>query len=67
MAFFNAQGAGRDVFRARCGTLVLGDVTQCWDAGGCLTYVNDPFALTPACNGITPCVLGDIALCPAGL
>jgi hypothetical protein len=65
--FFNAQGAGRDVFRARCGTAVFGDVKQCWDAGGCLTYVDDPFALTPACNGVKPCVLGDIALCPPGL
>jgi hypothetical protein len=64
--FFNAQGAGRDVFRARCGTVVLGDVEQCWDAGGCLTYVNDRFGLTPACNG-APCVLGDPAQCPAGL
>ena len=65
--FFNAQGAGRDVFRARCGTVILGDVNQCWDAGGCLTYVNDPFALTAACNDIAPCVLGNPASCPAGL
>jgi len=65
--FFNAQGAGRDVFRARCGTLVFGDVAQCWDASGCLDYVNDPFALTPACNGAKPCVLGDASSCPAGL
>ena len=65
--FFNAQGAGRDVFRARCGTLVLGDVKQCWDVSGCLTFVDDPFALTPACGGIKPCTLGDSALCPAGL
>jgi len=33
--FFNAQGAGRDVFRAKCGVLgVLGDVKQCWDPSG---------------------------------
>jgi len=65
--FFNAQGAGRDVFRARCGVLVLGDVRQCWDAGGCLTFVDDPFALTPACNGVAPCLLGNSASCPGGL
>jgi hypothetical protein len=65
--FFNAQGAGRDVFRARCGVLVLGDVRQCWDAGGCLTFVDDPFALTPACSGVAPCLLGNPASCPAGL
>jgi hypothetical protein len=64
---FNAQGAGRDVFRARCGTVVLGDVHQCWDAGGCLTYIDDPFGLTAACNGIAPCLLGNAASCPAGL
>jgi hypothetical protein len=65
--FFNPQGAGRDVFRARCGTMVLGDVNQCWDTTGCLTYVNDPFALTAACNGVAPCVLGDPTQCPPGL
>jgi hypothetical protein len=65
--FFNAQGAGRDVFRARCGLLVFGDVRQCWDASGCLTYVDDPFALTAACLGIKPCILGNATQCPAGL
>jgi hypothetical protein len=66
--FFNAQGAGRDVFRARCGILgVLGDVKQCWDPSGCLTFVDDPFALTPACGGLKPCLLGNPASCPAGL
>jgi len=52
--FFNAQGAGRDVFRARC------------DAGGCLTFVDDPFGFTPACLGL-PCILGTLAQCPAGI
>ena len=65
--FFDAQGAGRDVFRARCGALVLGDVKQCWDVSGCLTFIDDPFALTPACGIVKPCTLGDPALCPPGL
>ena len=65
--FFNAQGAGRDVFRAVCGPFVFGDVKQCWDAGGCLTFVDDPFALTAACNGVKPCLLGSDVSCPAGL
>ncbi len=66
--YFDAQGAGRDVFRALCPIVgVLGDVQQCWDASGCLTYVDDPFALTPACSGVKPCLLGDPTLCPAGL
>jgi len=66
--FFNAQGAGRDVFRARCGALgVFGDVKQCWDASGCLTFVDDPFAFTPACGIVKPCLLGSPAQCPAGL
>jgi hypothetical protein len=64
---FTAQGAGRDVFRVRCGTQVSGDVQQCWDAGGCLTYVNDPFAFTAQCLGVAPCLIGDLAQCPAGL
>ena len=66
--FFNAQGAGRDVFRARCPVLgVLGDVRQCWDATGCLNFVDDPFAFTPACGLLKPCLLGSEAQCPAGL
>jgi hypothetical protein len=65
--FFNAQGAGRNVFRAVCGPFVFGDVKQCWDAAGCLTFVDDPFALTAACNGVKPCLLGSAAQCPAGL
>jgi len=66
-SFFNAAGAGRNVFRAVCGPFVFGDVKQCWDAGGCLTFVDDPFALTAACNGIAPCLLGSAAQCPSGL
>jgi hypothetical protein len=66
--FFNAQGAGRDIFRANCGLLgVLGDVKQCWDPTGCLTFVDDPFALTPACGTLKPCTLGNPAQCPTGL
>src|SRR5438105_9153146 len=66
--FFNAQGAGRDVFRALCGASIYGDVKQCWDAGGCLTFVDDPFGFTPACLGLLlPCVLGVLGQCPAGL
>ena len=63
-AFFTAQGAGRDVFRARCpNNLVIGDIQQCWDKSACLTYVNDPFAFTTQCNGVKPCLLGSAGLC----
>jgi hypothetical protein len=67
--FFNAQGAGRDVFRQRCGSTLSSDVKQCWDAVGCLTFVNDPFAFTPICGllNLKPCLLGDAAQCPPGL
>jgi hypothetical protein len=66
--FFNAQGAGRDVFRTRCAGILSGDVKQCWDPGGCLTFVDDPFSLTALCLGITPpCLLGSFAQCPHGL
>ncbi|HZX97385.1 MAG TPA: hypothetical protein VFE90_22910 [Myxococcales bacterium] len=61
---FTARGAGRDVFRALCGAVVLGDVQQCWDVGGCLTFVDDPFALTAQCNGLKPCLLGTSTACP---
>jgi hypothetical protein len=61
-AFFTASGAGRDVYRAHCGLLTFGDVTQCWDAGACLTYVNDPVGLTQQCNN-KPCILGNAASC----
>src|SRR4051812_23936169 len=66
--FFTAEGAGRDVFRERCPLgIVIGDVQQCWDATGCLGWVDDPFALTPACNGVKPCTLGSPSRCPPGL
>jgi len=65
--FFNAQGAGRDVFRARCGLSLFGDAKQCWDAAGCLSFVDDPFAFTAACGLLKPCLLGNASACPAGL
>jgi hypothetical protein len=63
-AFFTATGAGRDVYRARCPLVTIGDIHQCWDVGACLTYVNDPFAFTTQCNGVKPCILGNPASCP---
>jgi hypothetical protein len=62
--FFTAAGAGHDVVRASCGLSIFGDVLQCWDASACLTYVNDPFAFTPQCNGVKPCILGNPLSCP---
>ncbi len=65
--YFNAQGAGRDVFRVACPLgLVYGPVEQCWDRSACLVYVNDPFAWTPICNG-KPCLLGSASQCPPGI
>ena len=61
---FTARGSGRDVYRARCGTFTIGDIRQCWDVSACLTYVDDPFAFTPQCNGVKPCLLGNPASCP---
>ena len=65
--FFTAQGAGRDVFRLRCGSILSSDVKQCWDTAGCLTFIDDPFAFTPICGLLKPCLLGDSSLCPPGL
>ncbi len=65
--FFNAQGAGRDVFRLRCGSILSSVVKQCWDTAGCLTFIDDPFAFTPICGLLKPCLLGDSTQCPPGL
>jgi hypothetical protein len=62
--FFTAAGAGHDVVRASCPLGLFGDVHQCWDASACLTYVDDPFAFTPQCLGLKPCLLGNPASCP---
>lgn len=65
--YFNAQGAGRDVFRVACPLgLVYGPVQQCWDQSACLVYVNDPFGWTPICAG-KPCLLGNSSQCPPGI
>ena len=39
-----------------------GGFRECWDAGACLVYVDDPAAFS--CGGVTPCSLGDVAACP---
>jgi hypothetical protein len=62
---FNAQGAGKDSFHVVCGPFVSQEVQQCWDASACLTYINDPLAVSLACNGVKPCLLGNIAQCPS--
>ncbi len=62
---FTSKGAGRDVVRVKCPLgLTYGPIEQCWDESSCLTYVNDPFPFTPQCNGVKPCLLGNLASCP---
>jgi hypothetical protein len=61
---FTAQGAGRATFTVQCPLgLSFGPVTQCWDAGACIVYADDPFAVTPACNGVKPGLLGSAGAC----
>ena len=63
-AAFTAQGAGRATFTLQCPLgLTYGPVTQCWDVSSCIVYANDPFAVTPACNGVKPCLLGAQSAC----
>jgi hypothetical protein len=62
--WFTAAGAGKLTLHVHCGPFSLGDVLQCWDQSACLTYVDDPFAFTPSCNGTKPCKLGAAASCP---
>ncbi|HUJ25132.1 MAG TPA: hypothetical protein VLW85_03880 [Myxococcales bacterium] len=63
-AYFTAQGAGRATFTVHCPLgLSFGPVTQCWDVSACIVYADDPFALTPACGGVKPCLLGAQSSC----
>jgi hypothetical protein len=61
---FTAKGAGRDTVNVKCGPFNLGTVQQCWDVSNCLSYINDPLAITLACGGLKPCLLGSAASCP---
>ena len=62
---FTARGAGKVILHVDCGVFFQGDVTQCFDSEACITYVNDPFAITPACGTTKPCLLGAATSCSA--
>lgn len=62
-AGFTKAGAGQGSIHFECPT-GRGDLLQCWSASSCLTYVDDPYAFTPACAGAKPCLLGTKASCP---
>jgi hypothetical protein len=62
---FTAKGAGNDTFNVKCGPFTSATVQQCWDVSACLTYINDPLAITVACGGTKPCLLGSASECPA--
>ena len=61
---FTARGAGRGRLHFSCGGGVfVGDVVQCWNENACLTRIEDPYAFTPACGGLKPCLLGAASSC----
>ena len=62
-ADFTAKGAGKATFTLQCPVATFGPVTQCWDVSACIVYADDPFAFTPACNGVKPCMLGAQSAC----
>jgi len=63
--WFTAAGNGKGALHIHCPLVVDGYSNICWDQSSCLTYVDDPFAVIAACNGVKPCKLGNAASCPA--
>jgi len=67
-ASFTALGAGKAEvgFTTAPPFSFSGSLSECWDAAACLSYVDDPYAITqPACGVFKPCVLGSPASCPS--
>jgi hypothetical protein len=64
-AWFTAAGAGKGSLHIHCPLFVDGFINLCWDQSACITYLDDPFSVMPACGGAKPCKLGNVASCPA--
>lgn len=63
-----ATGAGKGGAAVKDGTgSVLGQVTECWDAGACITYLDDPgnWTQNAQCPAGGPCALGGAGACPS--
>lgn len=61
-ASFAADGAGRGFISLAAASGATGTFQQCWDAGACLTYVDDPTGYS--CGGALPCLRGAADSCP---
>jgi hypothetical protein len=61
---YDAAGAGRLRVRFTASGGGTGFFNQCWDAAGCLVYVDDPANFTASC-GAAPCLAGDVGSCAA--
>lgn len=62
---YDAAGAGRlrVKFTAALPSTATGFFNQCWNAAGCLVYVDDPLNFTESCGvGPGPCLVGDPAV-----
>jgi hypothetical protein len=63
---YDAAGAGRlrVTFTAAPPSIATGSFNQCFDAAGCLVYVDDPYNFTQSCGvGPGPCLTGDLGVC----
>jgi hypothetical protein len=63
---FTPTGAGKATLNVRTPLDATGTLTECWDATACLTYVQDPLSIVPACSAIPAplCVVGNASACP---
>jgi len=62
-ASFAADGAGRGHIGFQAGSGVAGAFDQCWDAGACLTWHDDPTGYS--CGSVVACpVAGSESACP---
>lgn len=62
-ASFAADGAGRGRIGFVTGGGATGAFEQCWDAGACLAWFEDPAGYS--CGGALPCTGGAESACPA--
>jgi hypothetical protein len=66
-ARFTGQGDGKASLTVTLPSGFSVSVDECFDGQACLSWLSDAFAVTPACNGVRPCLLGQASACPSGL
>ena len=65
-AHFTKAGAGRAHLTGQRGSFSAA-IDECFDAVGCLDWLNDPAGLTAACSGQPLCFRGSEQACAAGI